>query len=87
VDELRLKQILVNLIANSIKFSENGSSITLNWETIESGGGQITVSDTGLGMDAAEIGIALSRFGRIMPEKGSPVEGTGLGIPLFRGLD
>ena len=87
MDELRLKQILVNLIANSIKFSENGSSITLNWETIESGGCQITVSDTGLGMDAAGIDITLSYFGRIMPEKGSLVEGTGLGILLFKGLD
>jgi PAS domain S-box-containing protein len=86
VDELRLKQILVNLITNSIKFTEKGGTITLNWETTKSGGGQIVVSDTGLGMDAAGIDIALARFGRVIPETGLPVEGTGLGIPLSKVL-
>ncbi len=84
-DNLRLKQILVNVLSNAVKFTPGGGKITLNARVVKSGDLRISVKDTGLGMSGEEIEIALTRFGKV----GSPVinkEGTGLGIPLARGL-
>ena len=85
-DEGKIKQILLNLLSNAIKFTEPGGRITI--EAGAFGGGEcvISVGDTGIGMDADEIDIALTPFGQVDSSLARSYEGTGLGLPLCRAL-
>ncbi len=85
-DDRRIKQILVNLLSNAVKFTPAGGSITLEASVQSDGRLLISVADTGIGMDAAEIETALTRFGQVGRELRSDQEGTGLGLPLTRDL-
>ena len=84
-DERLLKQIMLNLLTNSIKFTPRGGRITVT-ARIDSGDIEIGVSDTGIGMSAAEIEIALKPFGQIDSPLAREHQGTGLGLPLVRSL-
>ena len=82
-DEKRLRQVVINLVANAAKFSNSGATVDVAARVMESGGIQIEVTDTGIGMTAEEIEIAMSRFGQIFPSpEMKRYEGVGLGIPL-----
>jgi PAS domain S-box-containing protein len=85
-DRTRLTQILLNLISNAVKFTELGGSITVTVRRVRVGGVEIEVRDTGSGMTAAEIQIALELFGQIDAGLARGHEGTGLGLPLARKL-
>jgi len=79
------KQVLINLLSNAIKFTPRGGRIELQFAGTADGGVAITVADSGVGMSAAEIGIAFEPFGRVAKgDAGEP--GTGLGLPLARAL-
>jgi signal transduction histidine kinase len=81
IDEAKLRQVLVNIIDNALKFSNPGGTVRLDSSFGENGGVCISISDTGIGMKSADMEIAFSRFGRI----GSALltqPGTGLGLPL-----
>lgn len=82
----KIKQILLNLLSNAINFTEPGGRITI--EAGAFGGGEcvISVSDTGIGMDADVIEIALTPFGQVDSRLARFYEGTGLGLPLCRAL-
>ena len=83
-DELRIKQIILNLLSNSVKFSTMGTEVRLAVKRMESGELAITVSDQGCGMTAAEIAVALQPFGQVNSSVTKSKEGTGLGLPLAR---
>jgi two-component system, sensor histidine kinase and response regulator len=85
-DERRLKQIFLNLLSNAIKFSHAGGQITLSALLGDGGTLIFSVSDTGIGMNDAEIEKALSQFGQVDGTISRKVEGTGLGLPLSKGL-
>jgi PAS domain S-box-containing protein len=85
-DRTRLTQILLNLFSNAIKFTELGGSITVGVRRVQDGGVAFEVRDTGSGMTAAEIEIALQLFGQIDAGLARRHEGTGLGLPLARSL-
>ena len=85
-DELRIKEILENLASNAIKFTPDQGAVTLNCEMNKESGMKISVSDTGIGMDEEGIQTALSMFGQIGRESFEEIEGTGLGLPLTKGL-
>jgi PAS domain S-box-containing protein len=86
VDPTRLKQILLNLLSNAIKFTEAGGSVALAIRRAADGGVTFQVRDTGVGMTAAEIEIALEPFGQVDAGYTRKQEGTGLGLPLARRL-
>ena len=86
VDPARLKQILLNLLSNAIKFTDPGGSVTLAIDRAEDGGVAFKVRDTGLGMTAAEIEVALQPFGQVDSSLSRRHNGTGLGLPLARTL-
>jgi len=85
-DERRLKQVLLNLLTNSIKFTGSGGSVVLAVRRAEDGGIVFDVRDTGIGMTPEEISIALQPFGQLDSGLDRRHEGTGLGLPLARSL-
>ena len=85
-DELRLKQIVLNLLSNAVKFTPAGGRVTLSAKVTADAGLALTVSDTGIGMKAEEIPIALEPFRQIDSAHTRRYEGTGLGLPLARTL-
>lgn len=86
VDELRLKQILLNILSNAVKFSDKGGDIRLFWSRSEADGLLLSVQDQGIGMDDQEIQVARSLFGQVASAFTRQIEGTGLGIPLCNKL-
>lgn len=85
-DERRVKQILLNLLSNSVKFTPEGGRVFVNAWLNEDGSLALSVSDTGIGMDQAEQKTALSMFGQVDSGLDRKQEGTGLGLPLTKGL-
>ncbi len=85
-DSTRLKQILLNLLGNAVKFTDPGGAVVLAVRRAADGGVEFEVRDTGLGMTTAEITIAGEPFGQVDCGLARRREGTGLGLPLARRL-
>jgi signal transduction histidine kinase len=86
VDTRRVKQVLLNLLTNAIKFTPEGGSVSLTCRFQPDGALTLAVSDTGMGMSKEEISIALSRFGQVDGPLSRRHEGAGLGLPLAQEL-
>ena len=84
-DPVRIKQILLNLLSNAIKFTDKGA-ITLAARFDPAAGFTFTVTDTGIGMTAAELATAQELFGQVEDAYTRNNEGTGLGLPIARHL-
>jgi PAS domain S-box-containing protein len=84
-DRQKLRQVLLNLVGNAVKFSPAGSAVTIAAEVVE-GCVTIGVSDRGIGMDEDEVRVALTRFGQVASPWTRRHSGTGLGLPLATGL-
>jgi len=85
-DERRIKQVLLNLLSNAVKFTKAGGNIAVSFEKQGAGGLTIAVSDTGIGMDEADISKAMTQFGQVESDHTRKYHGTGLGLPLTQGL-
>lgn len=85
-DKRRFKQILINLLSNAIKFTLEGGTVKIEYTVNDSGHPLLRVSDTGIGMDAKDLDIAFSQFGQADSGLARKHEGTGLGLPLTKGL-
>jgi signal transduction histidine kinase len=85
-DSTKLKQILLNLLSNGVKFTPRGGSVTV--VTAWSGGDRISlqVRDTGIGMSAEDTALALEPFRQIDNSHTRKYQGTGLGLPLVKAL-
>ncbi|GEO82135.1 hypothetical protein ROR02_22660 [Pararhodospirillum oryzae] len=81
-DPLRLKQILLNLINNALKFTPEGGSVSIRAGLDSRGGVALAVDDTGIGMDEEGVRVALTPFGQIASAYTRQEGGTGLGLPL-----
>jgi len=84
-DPIRLKQIILNLMSNGVKFTEHGS-ITVEVEIDPGVGIVIRVRDTGIGIAKEDIAEAFTLFGQVDSALSRKFEGTGLGLPLSRSL-
>ena len=85
-DPVKLKQILINLLTNAIKFTPDGGRVELLVAGHGQGGLEFIVQDTGIGMDEQDIEIALSPFGQVESVLARRHHGTGLGLPLVQSL-
>ena len=85
-DEARLKQVLVHLLGNAVKFTAPGGTVALAVRRAAEGGVEFEVTDTGEGMTADEIEIAIQPFGQLDAGLARQRGGTGLGLPLARRL-
>jgi PAS domain S-box-containing protein len=84
-DARKLKQIVLNLLVNAIKFSHPGGKVEIVLRNV-GGALAIAVVDHGIGMDAAEVQLAMTRFGQVASAWARKHDGTGLGLPLAIGL-
>lgn len=84
-DKIRLKQVLLNLISNGIKYNREGGRVTVRSEDIGEGILRISISDTGPGIPEENIGDLFEPFSRLGAEK-SGVEGTGIGLTITQHL-
>lgn len=94
-DEVRIKQILINILNNAVKFTNQGKIVlTIDWR-----GGQesvdqeeelgvlcISVKDTGIGISEDDLAKLFTAFGQINTKKNRNVEGTGLGLAICKEL-
>jgi PAS domain S-box-containing protein len=85
-DERKLKQALLNLLVNAIKFTPSGGRVQLDIHCGEEEGFVFEVSDNGIGMAREDIPTALRQFGQIDSALNRKYEGTGLGLPLTKAL-
>ena len=85
-DEARLRQVGLNLLSNAIKFTKAGGRVSISTGLDRNGGITIAVTDTGIGMTADEIAIALEPFQQVISSQSRTNEGTGLGLPLTKTL-
>lgn len=85
-DERALKQIAINLIANSIKYTPEGGHITVHASRIASGEFELTVEDNGAGIPKEKMSQIFKAFSQIDNRYDRRSGGTGLGLALVRGL-
>ena len=83
-DERSLRQIVLNILSNAVKFNEAGGQVIVSTALTDAGHAVIRVKDTGIGMTEAEVEIALEPFRQIATSRNSG--GTGLGLPLTKAL-
>ncbi len=86
VDERATRQIVLNLLSNSIKFTPQGGEIWLKVGWTASGGQYLSVKDTGSGIAEDEIPIVLASFGQGSNSIKSAEQGAGLGLPIAKSL-
>jgi signal transduction histidine kinase len=84
-DETKIRQMLFYLVDNAIKFTPHGR-VSIEASAAADGGIDLVVRDTGIGMKAEDIPLALQPFGRIASPLKHKNEGMGLGLP-WRGID
>ena len=87
-DKLRIKEILVNLLGNSVKFTPTGGSVSLTVSQIPSSGTsacyEFVVKDTGCGMSPEFLQRVFEPFERENSSTAKSVKGTGLGMPIVK---
>jgi two-component system cell cycle sensor histidine kinase PleC len=85
-DERATRQVVLNLLSNSIKFTPQGGEIWLKVGWTASGGQYLSVKDTGSGIAEDEIPIVLASFGQGSNSIKSAEQGAGLGLPIAKSL-
>jgi signal transduction histidine kinase len=84
-DPVKLKQVFVNLLDNAIKFTSAGGQVTVSDET-DDVSLRIRISDTGIGMRADEIPLAVQPFYRTTSAYDAKHQGAGLGLPFAKAV-
>ena len=87
-DELRIKQILTNLLSNAFKYTKEGNvSLTVRWEKREENAWMIfTVQDTGQGIKKEDIPRLFSEYHQLDAKANRNIEGTGLGLSISKNM-
>lgn len=85
-DERILKQILLNLLSNSIKFSSAGGEVVISLRRAKDGGLALYVQDTGIGIAPEDMNRVMEPFGQVGSALNAKQPGTGLGLPLCKTL-
>jgi two-component system cell cycle sensor histidine kinase PleC len=80
------RQVLLNLISNAIKFTPAGGTVTVFARRAAGGGMEVGVADTGAGIDPVDVATVFEAFGQGRHDISARDKGTGLGLPIVRGL-
>ncbi len=84
-DRTRLRQVLLNLVSNAIKYNRAGGSVTLQVQAAADGRVMLSVADTGVGIAEADLPLIFEPFHR-GPQAHGTVEGTGIGLSVTQAL-
>lgn len=85
-DERAIRQVVLNLMSNAIKFTPQGSEIVVKVGWTARGGQYVSIRDNGAGIPEDEIPLVMETFGRGSHALKSAEPGTGLGLPIVKGL-
>ena len=88
-DEVRIRQILINVLNNAVKYTNEGSVLlTVHHEIIEDRNVNViyTITDTGMGIRKESIPYLFDAFKRVDEAKNAAIEGTGLGLSIVKQL-
>lgn len=87
-DPRLVRQILINLVGNALKFTNSGGTVTVSAAIIEKGVLRLSVRDEGIGIPKDKIAEALEPFGQISSAitRSKEAQGTGLGLPLAKAM-
>lgn len=88
-DEVRIKQVLVNVLNNAVKYTSEGSvTLAIQCKSMDNGYAQISysVTDTGMGIKKENIPYLFDAFRRVDEERNRYIEGTGLGLSIVKQL-
>jgi signal transduction histidine kinase/ActR/RegA family two-component response regulator len=84
-DRTRLKQVLLNLLSNAVKYNRESGAVVLGCEQVGPARLRLSVQDTGVGLDAAQVASLFQPFNRLGQEGGNQ-EGTGIGLVVTKRL-
>jgi len=85
-DRAKVRQVLLNLLSNALKFTEPGGTVSVSAEAAPDHSVTIRIIDNGMGMSVEQIPIAFAAFGQVDSRLARRYEGTGLGLPLSKAL-
>ena len=85
-DPPRIGQVVSNIVGNALKFTPRGGSVTVKLAPHRQGGARIQVTDTGVGIDAAELPHIFDRFYRGSRASEARSSGSGLGLAIVRSI-
>jgi signal transduction histidine kinase len=84
--ERMVRQIMINMVGNAIKFTPAGGFVEVTCAETSGGGYAVTVRDSGIGMSKSDIVMALTPFGQVENKMTATHNGTGLGLPLAKAM-
>jgi heavy metal sensor kinase len=84
-DELRLRQLFLNLVANAVNYTPEGGQVEITL-AVADGEAKVTVSDTGIGIPAEHLSHIFDRFYRVDKARNREDGGTGLGLAIVKSL-
>jgi two-component system cell cycle sensor histidine kinase PleC len=85
-DQRAIRQVALNLLSNAVKFTPPGGVVTVKIGWTSTGGQYFSIKDTGPGIPENELPIVMSSFGRGSLAQKNADEGSGLGLPIVKGL-
>ncbi|WP_323797215.1 ATP-binding protein [Nisaea sp.] len=85
-DETRLRQVVINLLTNAVKFTPAGGKISASVSIVDDGGLEITVEDTGVGISEQDLERVMEPFQQAEQDLSRRYGGVGLGLSLARNL-
>ena len=86
-DKMRIKQVMLNLLGNAVKFTEQGGvTMCVSWKAGDENDGilSVAVEDTGIGIKESDFDKLFVDFSRILGKKVNYIEGTGLGLSICK---
>jgi two-component system heavy metal sensor histidine kinase CusS len=84
-DPTMLRQVISNLVSNALRYTPKGGSITLSTRTKDNGV-EITIQDTGIGIDKDHLSHLFDRFYRVDADRAQKSGGTGLGLAIVKSI-
>ncbi len=85
-DEMKFRQVIINLLSNAIMFTPEGGQVTLEAEIEADGALRVAVVDTGIGIAPEDLAKVMAPFMQVESVHSRKYEGTGLGLPISRAL-
>ncbi len=85
-DERMIKQMLLNLLTNSVKFTPEGGQVAVHADVDPAGRVAVSVTDTGIGISPENMEKVMQAFGQVDASLERQYEGTGLGVPLVKAM-